>query len=299
MLVFVNSVCGCAAGNARPALRLALAHAVRPQQVVTVFAGQDVEAAARARQYFGEYQPSSPSMALLRDGEVVHFVHRHQIEGRSPQAIAGRPDRGVRSQVRRSRDPRASRRSGQMTATVFHPGHHELHGITVVVETTGARPTSAGSTRGRARSASARRRSARRDPGAEDPRKSTFERSAKFGIRAEHKHLVVPSSLRSPRLTRTGRDSGRNSRLVRPHMPDQVYDVIVIGGGHAGAEAARWLPAAALARCCSPRTSKPLVRCPAILRSAGLPRARSCARWMRWVESWGARRIWPGFSSGC
>ncbi len=89
MLVFVNSVCGCAAGNARPALRLALAHAVQPQQVVTVFAGQDVEAAARARQYFGEYQPSSPSMALLRDGEVVHFVHRHQIEGRSPQAIAG------------------------------------------------------------------------------------------------------------------------------------------------------------------------------------------------------------------
>jgi len=88
MLVFVNSVCGCAAGNARPALRLALQHGVRPQQVVTVFAGQDVDAAARARQYFAEYQPSSPSVALLRDGEVVHFVHRHQIEGRSPQAIA-------------------------------------------------------------------------------------------------------------------------------------------------------------------------------------------------------------------
>lgn len=88
MLVFVNSVCGCAAGNARPALRLALQHATRPHQVVTVFAGQDLEAAARARQFFGEYQPSSPSMALLRDGEVVHFVHRHQIEGRSPQAIA-------------------------------------------------------------------------------------------------------------------------------------------------------------------------------------------------------------------
>jgi putative YphP/YqiW family bacilliredoxin len=88
MLVFVNSVCGCAAGNARPALALALKHAVRPQQVVSVFAGQDLEAAARARQYFGEYQPSSPSMALLRDGQVVHFVHRHQIEGRSPQAIA-------------------------------------------------------------------------------------------------------------------------------------------------------------------------------------------------------------------
>jgi len=89
MLVFVNSVCGCAAGNARPALRLALEHAVLPQQVVTVFAGQDLEATARARQYFAEYQPSSPSMALLRNGEVVHFVHRHQIEGRSPQSIAG------------------------------------------------------------------------------------------------------------------------------------------------------------------------------------------------------------------
>jgi putative YphP/YqiW family bacilliredoxin len=88
MLVFVNSVCGCAAGNARPALTLALQHSVLPQQVVTVFAGQDLDAAARARQYFADYQPSSPSMALLRDGEVVHFVHRHQIEGRSPQSIA-------------------------------------------------------------------------------------------------------------------------------------------------------------------------------------------------------------------
>jgi putative YphP/YqiW family bacilliredoxin len=55
---------------------------------VTVFAGQDLEATSRARQYFAEYQPSSPSMALMRDGEVVHFVHRHQIEGRSPQSIA-------------------------------------------------------------------------------------------------------------------------------------------------------------------------------------------------------------------
>ena len=88
MLVFVNSVCGCAAGNARPALAQALKHAVRPQHVVTVFAGQDLDATARARQYFGEYQPSSPSMALLRDGEVVHFIHRHQIEGQAPQTVA-------------------------------------------------------------------------------------------------------------------------------------------------------------------------------------------------------------------
>ena len=89
VLLVVNSVCGCAAGNARPALRLALEHSVKPQQVVTVFAGQDLEATSRARQFFAEYQPSSPSMALLRDGEVVHFVHRHMIEGRSPQLIAG------------------------------------------------------------------------------------------------------------------------------------------------------------------------------------------------------------------
>lgn len=88
-LVVVNSVCGCAAGGARPALALALTHAVRPQQVVTVFAGQDTEATARARQYFADYAPSSPSMALFRDGEVVHFVHRHMIEGHAPAAIAG------------------------------------------------------------------------------------------------------------------------------------------------------------------------------------------------------------------
>jgi putative YphP/YqiW family bacilliredoxin len=87
-LVFINSVCGCAAGNARPALRLALTHSVRPQELVTVFAGQDLDATARARQYFPDYAPSSPSMALLRDGEVVHFVHRHQIEGRSPHDVA-------------------------------------------------------------------------------------------------------------------------------------------------------------------------------------------------------------------
>ena len=88
MLVFVNSVCGCAAGAARPALSLALKHGVRPQQVVTVFAGQDTEAASRARQYFADYAPSSPSVALLRDGEVVHFVHRHMIEGHSPADVA-------------------------------------------------------------------------------------------------------------------------------------------------------------------------------------------------------------------
>jgi putative YphP/YqiW family bacilliredoxin len=87
-LVFVNSVCGCAAGGARPALQEALGHSVRPQSVVTVFAGQDVEATNRARQYFADYQPSSPSFALLRDGEPDFMVHRHMIEGRSPAMVA-------------------------------------------------------------------------------------------------------------------------------------------------------------------------------------------------------------------
>jgi len=87
-MVFVNSVCGCAAGAARPALAVALQHPVKPQHLYTVFAGQDLDASARARSYFADYQPSSPSIALLRDGEVVHFIHRHMIEGRGPQAIA-------------------------------------------------------------------------------------------------------------------------------------------------------------------------------------------------------------------
>ena len=89
-LVFVNSVCGCAAGAARPGLAMALqAASAKPAQLYTVFAGQDLDATARARSYFGEYQPSSPSVAMLKDGEVVAFVHRHQIEGRGPDQIAG------------------------------------------------------------------------------------------------------------------------------------------------------------------------------------------------------------------
>jgi putative YphP/YqiW family bacilliredoxin len=88
-LVFVNSVCGCAAGSARPGLALALQHGVKPAELYTVFAGQDLEATARARSYFADYRPSSPSLAILQDGEVVYFLHRHEIEGRGPQAIAG------------------------------------------------------------------------------------------------------------------------------------------------------------------------------------------------------------------
>ena len=87
-LLVINSVCGCAAGGARPAVALALKAPARPDAVVTVFAGQDTDATARARAAMGEYPPSSPSFALWKDGKVVHFVPRHQIEGRPPQAIA-------------------------------------------------------------------------------------------------------------------------------------------------------------------------------------------------------------------
>lgn len=87
-LVFVNSVCGCAAAGARPALAMALQHPAKPAKVVTVFAGVDTEATQRARSFLSDYQPSSPSIALLKDGEVVHFVHRHMIEGRGPQQVA-------------------------------------------------------------------------------------------------------------------------------------------------------------------------------------------------------------------
>lgn len=87
-MVVVNSVCGCAARNARPAVALAMEHSVRPDQVVTVFAGQDIEATARAREFFTGYRPSSPSIALLRDGEMLFMLERHQIEGREAQSIA-------------------------------------------------------------------------------------------------------------------------------------------------------------------------------------------------------------------
>ncbi len=86
-LLVVNSVCGCAAGAARPAIALALSGEPRPARVATVFAGQDLEATARARDYLRDLPPSSPSLALLKAGRVVHFVPRHQIEGRDPQSI--------------------------------------------------------------------------------------------------------------------------------------------------------------------------------------------------------------------
>ena len=87
-LVVVNSVCGCAARNARPAAALAVQHPVRPQRLVTVFAGQDTEATARARSYFTGYQPSSPQIALVKEGKLVFMLERRQIEGRDAPDIA-------------------------------------------------------------------------------------------------------------------------------------------------------------------------------------------------------------------
>ncbi|MNJ31524.1 hypothetical protein D3C77_261630 [compost metagenome] len=87
-LVVVNSVCGCAAGQCRPGVAKALQNDLTPDHLYTVFAGQDKEATAKAREYFAPYPPSSPSIALLKDGELVHFIERHQIEDRSAEDIA-------------------------------------------------------------------------------------------------------------------------------------------------------------------------------------------------------------------
>ena len=88
LMVVVNSICGCAAGKARPAIALALQHDARPDKIATVFAGADVEATERARNYFIGYAPSSPSIALLKDGKLVYMLERHQIEVRGPSEIA-------------------------------------------------------------------------------------------------------------------------------------------------------------------------------------------------------------------
>lgn len=88
VMVIVNSVCGCAAGKARPGIALALQNDVKPDKAVTVFAGGDIEATERARSYFTGYQPSSPSIALMKDGELVFMMERRQIEGRYAEQIA-------------------------------------------------------------------------------------------------------------------------------------------------------------------------------------------------------------------
>ncbi|WP_018749760.1 BrxA/BrxB family bacilliredoxin [Paenibacillus sanguinis] len=87
-LIVVNSVCGCAAGQCRPGVAKALGHDLTPDHLFTVFAGQDKEATAKAREYFAPYPPSSPSIALMKDGQLVHFIERHQIEDRSAEEIA-------------------------------------------------------------------------------------------------------------------------------------------------------------------------------------------------------------------
>ena len=88
VLVMVNSVCGCAAGNARPAVKLATTFDKKVDVFATVFAGQDIEATAKAREYMLPYPPSSPSIAVFKDGSLIHFIERHHIEGRSAEMIA-------------------------------------------------------------------------------------------------------------------------------------------------------------------------------------------------------------------
>jgi putative YphP/YqiW family bacilliredoxin len=87
-MVIVNSICGCAAGRMRPAVRIALQNTVRPEKLFTVFAGQDAEATERARSYFTGYPPSSPSIALFRDGKLIHMIQRSDIEHREAADIA-------------------------------------------------------------------------------------------------------------------------------------------------------------------------------------------------------------------
>ena len=87
-LVFVNSVCGCAAAGARPGLRLSLMNEKKPDQMVTVFAGMEADATAQARSHFAPYQPSSPQIALMKDGKVVEMFQRHDIEGRDAATVA-------------------------------------------------------------------------------------------------------------------------------------------------------------------------------------------------------------------
>ena len=88
VMVVVNSVCGCAAGKARPGVALALDHSVKPDVLATVFAGADVEATERARSYFTGYPPSSPAVALLKDGKLIYLMERHQIENQEAPTIA-------------------------------------------------------------------------------------------------------------------------------------------------------------------------------------------------------------------
>src|SRR6266550_6711316 len=88
VMVVINSICGCAAGKARPGIAMALQNEIRPDKVATVFAGGDIEATERARSYFTGFGPSSPSIGLLKDGQLVYMMERYQIEGKGPAQIA-------------------------------------------------------------------------------------------------------------------------------------------------------------------------------------------------------------------
>ena len=88
LLVFINSVCGCAAGSARPGLIMSLDNEIKPERTTTVFAGQDLEATSKAREYMMPYPASSPSIALFQNGELVYFMERHEIEGSLKHVIA-------------------------------------------------------------------------------------------------------------------------------------------------------------------------------------------------------------------
>src|ERR671930_1573338 len=114
VLMVINSMCGCAAGRARPGIALALKHSVVPDTVATVFAGGDLEATARVREYLPDYPPSSPSVTLFRDGQPVFMLPRHQIERRDATEIRPSP-RPLTSSVRRSLWSRSPRCRGPQT----------------------------------------------------------------------------------------------------------------------------------------------------------------------------------------
>jgi putative YphP/YqiW family bacilliredoxin len=177
-LLVVNSVCGCAAGMARPGARLALQSGPRPERLGTVFAGQDLEATARARQLFGEIPPSSPSMALFKDGGLVWFLPRHRIEGRDALGL------------RRALRDRAGRLTVAKMGT-FHQDTHELHGITVVVETDGPELWIGRCHSWDERALVLHDADVHREGESERPRAEWLERAGRFGVWPRHRRISL------------------------------------------------------------------------------------------------------------